>query len=129
MTIHSMSSVGPAPILPYMVSCARADNGGTFDPTTGKRAELHTGYMVGGLTTPYVVDVGNEAAMHQAAKWAREDTGLSDGFYIGAWQTGETMVWEVSQHILDRTRAVNAGSDRGEFSVWDLAKGEQIILD
>jgi len=125
----------------YMVSAALADNGGTFVPLTGKRADhLTNGYMIGGAMPEYVFTLpmterdSQENAlriilrnMRQLSEEGRVET---DYLYIGAWLPGDgTIVWEVSEHLLSLPDSLALAAGRGEYSIWDVRNNHEIVAD
>lgn len=135
----SMSSVGPGTKTDraaYMISAARSDHGGTFDPSTGKRVTFTGGYMVGYGTVfgeAYVMPL-SETHSHESraiVAWLAHailESSAQGFFYVGAWENGDSLVWEISRHIIGREAAIALGTQMGEYSIWDFENGVEIVL-
>ena len=69
--------------------------------------------------------VKGPAAMSSFLKENRE---LGEGSYLGLWhnQADGKVYFDVSENIMDRATAIQAGRDRDQISIWDVANLEEI---
>lgn len=114
-----------------IVERVRANGGLSVNMVDG--SEPTKGYMVAmGGTKGAIMDadefydpVRGPEALGSFMKSNRE---LSEGSYLGLWhnQADGKVYLDVSENIMDRATAIDAGRKRDQISIWDVANFEEI---
>ena len=56
------------------------------------------------------------------------EIGGKPDLFIGAWNHEGKTVVEVSEWIPEKDMAIHVGKLRSQYSIWDIAEGEEIVL-
>jgi hypothetical protein len=51
-----------------------------------------------------------------------------EDIYLGTWVNGGNVYIDLSEWVGDRDQAVGLGRERGELTVWDCERGEEVTL-
>lgn len=117
-----------------IIKHARANGGATFTREL-ELAGLTHGYLVSvpGELTDSDLSVGllrlytEEVSAPTYHEWSDV---LPGSVYYGVWQNPESGAWhyDVSLRFDDRAKAIALGMAWGQVCVWDVAKGESILM-
>ncbi|WP_367138507.1 MULTISPECIES: hypothetical protein [Streptomyces] len=90
----------------------------------------HFGYMVATPGHEQVIR-GWDGSTGQIASFVAEHilrVAASDSLWFGSWMENGDLYLDLSENIIDRERALQAGRERGEISIWDCEAGEVVYL-
>ncbi len=88
------------------------------------------GYMVGGIAPPLIFDniealsKGKDGILFYLNKYAS----VSEVMFLGGWENEGKIYIEPSEMYTSRCIALMKGKRRKELTIYDLEKGEDIIL-
>lgn len=106
-----------------LLKSLRETNGASYRPSTGELNPA-TGYMCALVGfEKQVPRVWNSYDLQQVVnEWLSDIqyTGDSAAF-IGLWENDGTLYLDLSQHFVDRNKAIAMGHQRNQLTIWDCA--------
>lgn len=108
---------------------AVTDGGATLATVPGATVPS-AGYVVGGAAPGVTLALTSPSVDLDASEWVLRSLPMAAraGHYLGSWIGPDGRLYlDVVQVLADRADAVALGRARGEYSVWSLAHGAEIL--